>query len=310
MEIDTYIKSLELKNIKEAEAIKNLIFYFFKLKGLDFKLKIIPEDLFNPLKKATAYWINLTRDEEEFVRIEEFNIGFYQVLFDATVNNIPINYLVILCPSYKKGLKSFGVKLEPGLTTYVAFRNGLRIRDNTEKLGIPCSLKAYFYDIAIENSGKFSEENWRDLDINILTDKIIAKTLDINYTTMSEEFEILNKKIGKYGVKKEILEDLIKELKINKKVLQNVIDSSILFYKEQFGWEESESIFRAKEVCCAYSLESIELRKFYKSPVVVYSAYSYDRSYLYSGPNLEAKIGIIYPKRPVGNSTEATISVW
>ncbi len=310
MNIEQFLKENQIYEDLHKDNVMPLIKSFFKFKGMDLNSELISSDLVYPLSRSIKFWNNLINCEEPDIRDSKFDRGFHKVLFDATVYNIPINFLILLCPSYKRGLNALGIKVEPGQTTFVAFKNGIRIKENTEKIGIPCTLNAYFYDIAIENAEAYNSENWQELEMNILMDKMISKTLDIPYSVMSKDFEVLSEKIGRKGLLNSNIDELIDQLKINKDVLSNVIKKSVIFYKDHFGWDEQKSTIRAKEVGCVYSMESLELRRYYKNPAVIYSAYSYERSFLYAGPDLEAKIGIVYPKKPSGNSYLPTISEW
>lgn len=287
----------------------SLIRSFLKLSGNKMDSEYIPEEVVPVLKKALTYWLNLNESEEKNIRIEKYSRGFHNVLYDALTNNQPIQYLLILCPSYRKGKLSIGIK-EPGQTTYVAYNNGKNIKENTLRLGIPCELKCFFYDIAIENAEKFTEKDWNDLETNILINKVIARVHGLSYKIISKEFPVLSDRIGRFGLDKEKARAFLKELKVNTEILDNVVQKSITFYTKQFGWSQEESVKRALTVACAYALESKEIRKRFKNPVVIYSAYSYERSFLYGDNDGLAKIGIIYPKRPVGDSIDATFPIW
>jgi len=256
------------------------------------------------------YWSNLIKDEsKEFIRTEQAKKSFYSILYDAILNKNPINYISILCPSYKKGENEIGFKKEPGQTTYVAFNNLKRIYENTINLGINATMIALFYDIAVENAHKLSPQDWQDFEQNIIQDKIISKVHNIPYNLVSKIFPSLYKDVGRNGVVF-TKEELLQKFPINKDVLENVIMESKEFYTTLFGWTIEEAEKRALCMACAYTIESGIIRKHFKNPVVIYSAYSYNRMALYNGKDGSARIGIICPKRPIGNSLSATISIW
>ncbi len=256
------------------------------------------------------YWSNLTKDEDnEFIRTEQAKKSFYPILYDAILNKNPINYITILCPSYKKGKNEIGFKKEPGQTTYVAFNNIKRIYENTISLGINATMIALFYDIAVENTYKLSSQDWQDFEQNIIQDKVISKVHNIPYNLVSKIFPSLHKEVGRNGVIF-IKEELLQKFPINKNILENVIMESKEFYTTLFGWTTEEAEKRALCMAHAYTLESGIIRKHFKNPVVIYSAYSYNRMALYNGKDGSARIGIICPKKPIGNSLSATISTW
>jgi len=126
---------------------------------------------------------------------------------------------------------------------------------------------------------------------------------------MCNAFPMLEKQIGRHGV---VLPEgeLIKTVPINRESLERVINESKIFYTETFGWTKEEAIKRALCQSHAYGLESIAIRRNFKNPVILYSAYSYERMSLYMGKDGAARVGIICPKRTIGNSLSSTISTW
>ena len=294
---------------RKFKEVNQLIRSFLKNSGLEMDTENIPDYLSVPLKTALNYWLNLIDDETEEFRSEFSNRAFHSILYDAIVNKNKINYITIICPSYKKGKESVGFKKEPGNTTYIAFKNIKKIYENTFDLGILADFRTYFYDLAVENAQKLSEQDWRDFELNILLDKTIARTLDISYESMSDAFPVLKKQIGRYGVVMPE-EELLKTVPISRESLDGVINESKIFYMETFGWTEEESTKRALCQAHAYGLESIAMRRNFKNPAILYSAYSYERMSLYTGKDGSARLGIICPKKAVGNSLSSTISIW
>ena len=294
------------RKLKEANQ---LIRSFLKYSGLEMDIEKIPDRLDTFLKIALKYWLSLIYDEIEEFRSEFSNRAFHSILYDAIANKNKINYITVICPSYKKGIGSVGFKKEPGNTTYIAFKNIKKIYENTIELGIPADFRTYFYDLAVEKADKLSEQDWKDFDLNILLDKTIARALDISCESMSEAFPVLEKQIGKYGmfIPKE---KLLKTIPISIESLERVINESKVFYMETFGWTEEDALKRALCQSHAYGLESMAIRRHFKNPVILYSAYSYERMSLYTGKDGSARIGIICPKRTIGNSLSPTISTW
>lgn len=298
--------SIQGRKFREADQ---LIRSFLKNSGLEIDIENIPDYLGMPLIIGLNYWLNLIDGEIGEFRNELSNRAFHSILYDAIVNKNKINYITIVCPSYKKGKGSIGFKKEPGDTTYIAFKNIRKIYENTVDLGISADFRTYFYDLAVENAHKLSEQDWENFELNIFLDKVIARTLDISYELMSKAFPILEKQIGRYGVVVPE-EELLKTVPISKESLEKVIDESRVFYMETFGWTEKEALKRALCQSHAYGLESIAIRRHFKNPVILYSAYSYERMSLYTGKDGTARIGIICPKRTIGNSLSSTISTW
>ena len=220
------------------------------------------------------------------------------IVDEAIKRREPVNFIGILCPSYKKGKDQIGFKDEPGQTTYIAFNNLKRVYEKAILFGIDATMSMFFYDVAVENSNKLTEQDWEDLRQNIIQDKAIAKALNVPFGLISKTFPALKNMI--VPPKKDLLK------MVNEEVLKNVINESKEFYKG-FGWTEEEAEKRALHMAYAYTIESSYLRKHFKNPVVIYSAYSYERMKLYEGKNRNARIGIICPPRPVGNSILATI---
>lgn len=292
----------------EVKEVENLIKSFLRFSDNQASQQIIPEILEDVLKIATQYWLNLIRDEVPFFRGELPNISFHSILYDALINKNPINYIGILCPSYKRGRGIVGFKDEPGQTTYVSFENLKRIYENTIKMGIPAEITSFFYDIALENLEKLTDKDFDDLQRNIIYDKVIARVHRIPYFVMSKEFKSLGDKFKEVKISDE--NQLHKLVAINDLVLKDIIKKNCEFYPENFGWSIEESQNRALHHAYYYAVESMELRKRFKNPVVVYCAHSFEKAKIYWGKLEDKRIGVIFPKKPIGNSIDATISDW
>lgn len=306
---ESLFSELGIKDERKIKESEQLIKSFLKYSTFDTETKNIPDVLILPLKTALIYWLHLIDDETGEFRSEFSNIAFHSILYDAIINKNKINYITIICPSYKKGRGSIGFKNEPGNTTYIAFKNIKNLYKNTIDLGIAADFRTYFYDLAVENAHKLSEEDWKTFELNIALDKVIAKALDVPYDLMSNVFPALKKQIGRDGVVM-VEDELLKTITVSKDSLKKVIDESKIFYTEIFGWNKEEAVKRALCQAHAYGLESVAIRRHFKNPVILYSAYSYERMSLYTGRDGKARIGIVCPKKTVGNSLSPTISTW
>jgi hypothetical protein len=300
-----FLSSIGCSRGKLATEINNLIFNWHKLQGIKVKANEIDKALEPNLRVAVNFWKNLILSETEGFRDDVGRLSFHKLLKEVINNDETINYFGVLCPSYKKGIGAIGFANEPGNTTYRAFANLERMAENTRALGIKCDTRMFFADISIENPEKFSQQDWEDFKKNIWLDSIIAKAHNVQFSTLIEFAPELGEIVGKTG-------KLINVNKINvsKKAFDRSLWRDRQFYPKNFGWTENEADKRTTIHAQSYFWQGEFIRKKFKYPVMVYSAYDYEKAGLYNGKGGDLWPCIIFPLKSEINSPTATIPKW
>lgn len=300
-----FLTSIKCSHGKLVKEINTLIFSWQKLAGGDFKSNEIDEKLEPNLRIAANYWKNLILSETEGFRDDVGRTSFHKLLKEIIDKNETINYFGILCPSYKKGNNAIGFASEPGNTTYRAFANLERMAENTKLLGIKCDVRMFYADISLENSEKFCEQDWENFKKNIWLDSIIAKAHNIPFSTLTEFVPELEEIVGKEGK----LTD-INKIDVSKKAFDRSLWRDRQFYPKNFGWTEQEADNRTTIHAHSYYWQAEFIRKKFNYPVMVYSAYDYEKAGLYNGKNGNLWPCIIFPPKDRLNPPTTTIPKW
>jgi len=203
-----------------------------------------------------------------------------------------ILFYALFCPSYKKGIGSFGFRIDDvGNTTRFGIKNLLNIYKKTDLLGFKCQKPlAIFFDLALEKPEKVINKNsLKELSINIKNLKANLPKI-FEFKLLSELDESLTKKIGYEGIKE-------KDLRIPKEIFKRIIERGGKFYK-LFGWSKQEIIERSRVIANSESLVGSFLGSNYKNNIMVYTPTMLERGAVYSGMKLkEDPLPIIYPKK-------------
>ncbi len=301
--IDFY-KSLNFSNKNILHELNLVISDYYSFIGeVNNPNNIESKDIHN-LTRACIFWYYLRQDELDGFRSKTHDKVFLKFLFNSIINNVPLNYISILCPSYKKGIDVYGFVEEPGNTTYRNFANIYTFKKNTDKLGIPSTINIYFADISIERWNKIvCDINELQRFQNIIKlDRIISNVYGFEYDVLSSLGNLINI-VGYEG-------KLIKNPKVDKKALERAKWKDRQFYSKIFGWSEEECDIRTQIHAHSYSNQSIALRKKNSQPIVFYSGYDYEKGALYNGINGKDDIAVIYPRKSVNNEKSSTIREW
>ena len=259
-------------------------------------------DIFIPaLEKAIPFWLNLTESEEGHFRSKGNEMAFYSLLRRVCLNGEPISFHGILCPSYKKGVGAVGFAEKPGRTTHRAFANLQAMVDNARELGIACTSPLMLLsDVDIENWQKLTPQDKQDFSRIAELDREIAETYGIDFMLSSEFDPSLLKSVGRGGQIPEVLE-------IEDGLLKKCQDRDRNFYTRNFGWTIEEADRRTLTHAHAYAMEAVSVRERLPNPVMVYSAYDYEKARFSNGKDGKVEPCIVYPRRPVDNNPNATV---
>jgi len=212
----------------------------------------------------------------------------------------------ILCPSYKKGFGAVGFAPQPGNTTHRGFANLQRMVENAQVLGLKCSPPLMLLsDVAIENWERLAQKDWDDFMSIARQDAEIADSFGIRFMLSTEFDPSLLDSVGRGGK----LIDL-SSLPIEGGVFRKCLDRDINFYQKNFGWTREQAMRRTQIHAHSYWQEAITVRRQLANPVMVYSAYDYEKARFSNGIDGRAEPCIIYPRRKENNPSSATIDLW
>jgi hypothetical protein len=274
-------------------------------RDLPLEPNLVHESLIPGLKIALPYWQNLVESQAEGFQNRNQRKTFHALLQEIIEKHEPINFFDVLCPSYKKGKGAVGFAPVPGNTTRRAFANLARMAENTARLGLDCTVNVFFADIAVESPNLLTDQDWRDFERIIEQDKEIALQWGFPFQTLTEFEPRLAEIVGREG---RLIDPAT--LPVSPKALERGMWRDRQFYPEMFGWTISRAEERTKVHAHSYYWQGIFFRERFENPVMVYSAYDYEKGALYNGPNCSDKPCVIYPKKAPGNPETATIPVW
>jgi len=299
------LKSINCRSGRIAREINELIFNWHKLSGLDVKANYISDSIYDGLKKAALFWKNLMLSEAEGFRDSIGRLSFHRLLKEVIEKDKPINYFGILCPSYKKGIGAYGFADKPGNTTHRAFANLMRIVENTVNMGIKCDACMFFADISVENYEKLTDDDFRDFQRIIKLDSVIAKSYGIKFSTLTQEFPELSEKVGIEGKQRDF-----HEMNVSEKAFKRSLWRDRQFYPKNFGWSIEKADQRTMTHAHSYFYQGESIRRVFSYPVMVYSAYDYEKAGLYNGKEGNLWPAIIFPIKDESNPPTATIGAW
>lgn len=300
-----FLSSLGCARGRLAKEINELIFNWHYFYGIDNGPNEINNKVKETLYIATLYWKNLILSEAEGFRDAMGRRTFQKLLKDILETKGTINYFGILCPSYKKGIRALGFAQEPGNTTYRAFSNLNTMIVNTQSLGIKCDAKMLFADISVENYDQLSDKDWKDFDRIIWLNSIIAKAHNVSFVTLTQFAIELSSIVGRSG---RIVD--INKLNVSQKAFRRSLWRDRQFYPKNLGWTIEEADLRTITHAHSYCWQAEFIRKKLKNPVMIYSAYDYEKAGLYNGKNGDLLPAVIFPLKDSSNSLVATIPHW
>lgn len=177
------------------------------------------------------------------------------------------------------------------------------MRDNTLKMGIKCTAQIFFADVSVESYEKLTDRDWEDFKQIIKMDGIIAKAHGIEYKTLTDFAPELIKQVGRKGKVFKGNEH------INKKALERAMWRDRQFYPRVFGWNKEDAEKRTLVHASSYFYQGEAIRKRLDNPVMVYTAYDYEKGGLYNGSDGSLLPAIIYPIKDAVNRPEATLKI-
>jgi hypothetical protein len=300
-----FLESIDCRSGRIAKEINELIFNWHKLSGLNVKANYINDSIYDDLKKAALFWKNLVLSEAEGFRDSIGRLSFHKLLKEVIDKDESINYFGILCPSYKKGIGVYGFADKPGNTTYRAFANLMRMVENTKNMGIKCDACMFFADISVENYEKLTVNDFKDFQKIIELDLAIAESYKVKFSTLTQKFPELLEKVGIKGKQCDL-----HRMNVSEKAFKRSLWRDRQFYPKNFGWSIEKADQRTITHAHSYFYQGESIRGAFNYPVMVYSAYDYEKAGLYNGKEGDLWPAIIFPIKDESNPPTATISAW
>ena len=255
----------------------------------------IPKEYFDDLKNVANY-TNFNKDIMSWFRfLQSFEtIGWRNKLVtkklcDIFLNNEPIQFYSLFCPSYLKGNEVVGFRTDDiGNTTKLGLKNLMKIAQKTRELGYKCNRpKAIFFDMALEQP-KQTINMIDKLKCNIENfKKYIPRGMD--FSLLSEEFPEVMDIIGYQGI-------VIDPLPIDESILKRIIERGKKFYK-LFGWNLERIEERSKVIASSEAVVGAFLRNRMPNAIMIYTPTMLERAQVYSGKHQDKPLAIIIPER-------------
>jgi len=193
-----------------------------------------------------------------------------------------LTIFAIFCPSYKKGIGSFGFRTDGvGETTRLGLKNLADLYNCAVKNNIPLNKPlGLFFDVAVENHQKVVKNNGlSDLNINFENLKKEATKLSFPFIFQKiSKIPELFEKIGYQGI-------ICGPLPISRASYSRILERGRKFY-QLFGWTEKEVVFRTKVIARSEYLVGKWLRKEIMPAILVYTPTMLERGEIYSGRQL------------------------
>lgn len=297
-----FLSKFNFNNSYTRKIVNDLIYFWhdeeFIKKNSNYILKGYEVDL----TKAILFVQYLLDNEASGFHTKANYQTLFEILKVTISKNEIINLFGILCPSYKKGIGAVGFAQKPGNTTHRAFHNLLQTNHNLTKLGISSQMVMFYSDISLENCDRFNTNDWGDLENNIKLDYLIAKKYSIKYERLTHFSETLFNEVGYSG---KIVDT--EKLPISQKALERAMWRDRQFYPRMFGWSIKDAELRS--ICHAHSYywQGKIIRENLKNPIMVYSAYDYEKGALYNGREDNLPPYVIYPIKDEANPKHATL---
>ena len=255
----------------------------------------VEKEYFDDLKNVANYTnfdeniMNWFRYLHSFEKIGWRNKLVTKKLCNIFMDNEPIQFYALFCPSYLKGDGATGFRTDDvGNTTRIGLENLMKITENTIKLGYECNKpKAIFFDVALEQPEQ-TVNMIDDLKCNIENlKKYVPKNMD--FSLLSEEFPEIMDIIGYNGI-------IIDPLPVDEIILKRIIERGKKFY-ELFGWDIEKIEKRSKVIASSEAVVGMFFRNKIPNAIMIYTPTMLERAQIYSGKYQDNPLPIIIPKR-------------
>lgn len=242
------------------------------------------------LHKILSWFLFLQSSEIVGWRPKELTRKITHLLIENSRENTLVLYS-LFCPSYRKGVDSFGFRVDGvGETTRKGISRLEKFYRKTLELGFEIeSPVAIFFDLAIEQYEKVTKNNSLcEIEKNISNFK---NELPKNFRFHRlSDFRIFKENIGYRGIYKKDVEDIPLD------TFFRIIERGKKFYK-LFGWTDEQITERSKIIAASEAFVGKELRKIFPNGIMIYTPTMLERAAVYSGHDFKNNpLPIIFPK--------------
>ena len=245
------------------------------------------QNIYQYLCDISMFWKNILEIEKTNYRTKQETEIIFKKLLLSKVKNKPINYVLILCPSYLKGRGQFGFKENIGETTINLILYLQNIVDLSKTYKISAKSEIWFSDLLVENYK--------------MMDKLyVSNALDRNYQQIQNRVGEIAfvRKLSEIGNLKDTvgIEGKNTIHQIPDRIIKSIMLRSNKFYFDILGWTEHDVEERMKILAPSYQKIGEELNKDSFS-IMIFGENNLERGKMYSGPQTpNSLVSIIYPK--------------
>ena len=247
----------------------------------------------NKLKILISWWQLLNKISIPEWRDTLTTRKIQRIICSSLVDNRPLTFYAIFCPSYKKGIGVSGYTGKIGNHTKSYIRKYSNFVTETQKIGFMTNAVAYFSDLLLENFEKLIGTDYKkDLRNNFLSFKkefSVASKRKIE-TRLLSEIDAFKSTIGEQGT-------LDGKINIPKKFFNIVMERNKVFYLNELGWSVQTVKERTEILARCYSKMGEVFREIYPNGVMFWVESAYERGSMYSGVQQDNPIPIIYPTK-------------
>lgn len=217
---------------------------------------------------------------------------------DLMTPEMTITPLILLCPSYRKDNRP-GLNSTIGRTSQIALLNARRLFDAITTLfpSHEVSLQVFFADLSLELYEELDESEW-NIQIKSNIDLLRAESARIGLKCTIKKLstiEVLSKQIGKAGFRDV---DLLSQ---NQSKIEGIKARMRHFYCDQLGWSREKADSRTENSITSYSTMGKYFDEAFKSPIMLYTANSYEKAAAYNLQNVSNPMFIFYPHKIDGS---------
>ncbi|HEY4483584.1 MAG TPA: hypothetical protein VI752_00190 [Candidatus Paceibacterota bacterium] len=248
------------------------------------------------IKKITIlikWWVFLDSYCDKSWRSSFSTKNISNLAIDSIIKSEPLTIISIFCPSYKVGIGSFGYNKHIGNTTIKYIDLLVEFVSRSKELGVLVNSRVYFSDLILENLEALKREgNYHgDLELNYFSFVEAFKLRKCNNIKMFKLSELKGcfKRIGESGV-------CSQGVSLSPSVFNQVNTRNRVFYKNNFGWTDSEIEDRTKIIVNSYLELAAILKKEFPDSIILWTENAFERGLIYENHST-FPMSVIYPKK-------------
>lgn len=284
------------EEVASQKCLSSLITYCRSLglgEAISFQKTSFNEIEISKIQKAMKWWQLVNRISNAEFRDEDTCVVLQKNIIHQIINDQPVLFYAVYCPSYKKGINSYGYTGKVGQHTKRSIKIFSNFVIETEKIGIKTDAVAYFSNLILENYDKLIGTSFKD-------------DLASNYTNFQLEFascsqgkiktallsslESIRRTIGEKGLRKG-------EIGVPHSIYRSVFNRNKVFYTDKLGWTADMVKERTDVLFRSYAMMGKIFHTLYPYGIMFWTENAYERGAMYQGVSKKCIVPIIYPKK-------------